>query len=106
MQVREVAISEPTTRFLPDQVQLGEGKKRAAEPRGIEFMVGFEIELSSEALLIPSLKNETRIGSSNPINQLSPALDTSFWGSPFPLATLRCCTTQGQIGRHRDDIAH
>ena len=58
MQVREVAILEPTTRLLPDQVQLGEGKKGATEPRGVEFMVGFEIELSSEALLIPALKRK------------------------------------------------
>jgi hypothetical protein len=78
MQVRKVAIPEPTTCFLPDQAKFGEGKKRAAEPRGIEFMVGFEIELPSEPLLIPSLKYEAWIGSSNPINQLSPALDTSF----------------------------
>ena len=85
MQVRDVTLPELTTCFLPDQVQLWEGKKGATEPCGVEFMVGCEIQLSSEALLIPALKRKARIGSSNPVNQLLPALDTSFWGSPLPL---------------------
>ena len=49
MQIREVTIPEPTTCFLPNQGEIGEGKESAAEPRGVEFMVGFEIELSAEA---------------------------------------------------------
>jgi hypothetical protein len=89
MQVREVAIPEPTTCFLPDQVEFGEGKEGTVEPRGVEFMVGFEIELPPQALLVPSPKHKARIGSGNPANQLLPVLDTPFWRPPFPPSMLR-----------------
>jgi hypothetical protein len=95
VQVREVAIPEPATCFFPEQVEFGGGKEGAAEPRGVEFMVGFEIELAPQALLVPSLEHEAWIGSSNPVSQLLPALDASFWRAPFPPFTLRRWPSQG-----------